>query len=492
VGAGGTGQAEIQLIKTYGIFGGSSQQYEWANLTGFNDPGSYQIFYFAKDDLSANVSPLMVSTVYKAKSGNASPKTFNIISPSDGASVLTSVLLEWQDTSDPDGDRLSYTVLLSKDDMTFNNPIRKEGLEYSACVVTAEDGLEDLSTYYWKVQAIDEFGAVQETGVRMFHTNNTNPVAGWIKGHVYDGATGLPLINAALLIGTTSLNTAAGGYYLGVLPPGNYTVTVSAGGYVSKMFSGVVVPEGAIVSQNIGLTPKSSEEVKAFVTRFYQLCLSRNPDPAGLDGWVKALMDGSLTGSDVAYGFTFSPEFLERNTANDEYLRILYKAFFNRDPDPAGWAGWKSELDKGTAREQVLKGFIYAKEFNELCRSYGIMPNPVAAFVTRFYQLCLKRNPDIAGLDGWVASLLSGANVGADVAEGFIFSPEFTRTVISDEEYMRILYKAFFNRDPDAAGLAGWLEVLNGGTTRVDVLNGFIYSIEFGELCRKYGITPFR
>jgi hypothetical protein len=120
------------------------------------------------------------------------------------------------------------------------------------------------------------------------------------------------------------------------------------------------------------------------------------------------------------------------------------------------------------------------------------MPNPVAAFVTRFYQLCLQRDPDIAGLDGWVASLLSGANVGADVAEGFIFSQEFTRSIMSDEAYMRILYKAFFNRDPDAAGLAGWLEVLNGGIARVEVLNGFIYSKEFGELCQKYGIKPFR
>ena len=259
-----------------------------------------------------------------------------------------------------------------------------------------------------------------------------------------------------------------------------------------KTIPDVMVPEGAIFSQNIGLTPKSNDEVKAFVTRFYQFCLSRDPDPAGLDGWVTALMDGSQTGSDVAYGFVFSKEFLERNTADDEYLHVLYQAFFNRDPDPAGWAGWMSELDKGTDREHVLKGFIYAKEFNELCRSYGIIPNPVAAFVTRFYQLCLKRDPDITGQDGWVASLLSGANVGADVAEGFIFSQEFTKTVTSNEEYMRILYKAFFNRDPDAAGLAGWLEVLNGGTARIEILNGFIYSIEFGELCQKYGIKPFR
>ena len=62
---------------------------------------------------------------------------------------------------------------------------------------------------------------------------------------------------------------------------------------------------------------------------------------------------------------------------------------------------------------------------------------------------------------------------------------------MSEEEYMRILYKAFFNRDPDAAGLAGWLELLNRGTSRDEVLNGFIYSREFGELCQNFGIIPF-
>ena len=91
-----------------------------------------------------------------------------------------------------------------------------------------------------------------------------------------------------------------------------------------------------------------------------------------------------------------------------------------------------------------------------------------------------------------MASLFSGESVGADVAEGFMFSPEFTKTIITAEQYMTILYKAFFDRDPDAAGIRGWLEVLNSGTSRAEVLDGFIYSTEFGQLCDKYGITPFR
>jgi hypothetical protein len=74
-----------------------------------------------------------------------------------------------------------------------------------------------------------------------------------------------------------------------------------------------------------------------FVTRFYNLCLSRNPDKAGLIGWVSDLIVGTSTGADVAWGFVFSPEFTNRNTGNEVYLKILYEAFFDRNPDSAGW-----------------------------------------------------------------------------------------------------------------------------------------------------------
>ena len=49
----------------------------------------------------------------------------------------------------------------------------------------------------------------------------------------------------------------------------------------------------------------NSAGVEDFVTRFYQLCLDRNPDSAGLDGWVSTLLAVTPTGSDVAYVFRY-------------------------------------------------------------------------------------------------------------------------------------------------------------------------------------------
>ena len=245
----------------------------------------------------------------------------------------------------------------------------------------------------------------------------------------------------------------------------------------------------------------ADKSLTAFVTRFYQTCLGRNPDPAGLEAWVNALLDGSLTGSDVAYGFVFSQEFVNKNTTDQEYLQVLYEAFFNRKPDLAGLQGWLEVMQNGASREDILNGFIYAQEFAELCDGYGIKAydghitraqrEAVEAFVTRFYQLCLGRDPDAAGLEGWANDLLNQVRAGADVAKGFIYSQEFLSKNTSNSEYLQILYEAFFDRDPDPAGWDVWLAELNAGKDRGEVLDGFIYSTEFTNLCSEYGIKAF-
>lgn len=115
----------------------------------------------------------------------------------------------------------------------------------------------------------------------------------------------------------------------------------------------------------------------------------------------------------------------------------------------------------------------------------------VQSFVTRFYVQCLGRQPDIEGLNEWVGRLLNGSKTGADVAEGFVFSEEFTGRNHSNEIFVTILYRAFFDREPDATGYKAWLERLAGGMSRKSVLDGFLKSQEFAGLCNSYGIVPY-
>jgi len=256
----GSGQAEMRL--TYGGVGIYNQlldRYEWTNIGGFTGEGTYQIIFFTKDDLTGNISSMMSSTVYKQKAGNNPPATFQLYSPADGDIEITTVILDWQNTTDPDGDNLTYQVLLSKEDETFSNPIHIDGILHSTYLVTADDGLEDLSTYYWKVLAIDAYGAIQPSDTRVLHTNNTNLVAGWLNGYVYNAVTGAAITSAQIQTGTATINTADNGYYLDIHQPGIYSLTASAAGYQSKNYSGVNLREFDIVTRDFALTPSGQD-----------------------------------------------------------------------------------------------------------------------------------------------------------------------------------------------------------------------------------------
>lgn len=115
-------------------------------------------------------------------------------------------------------------------------------------------------------------------------------------------------------------------------------------------------------------------QIEAFVSRFYQLCLSRQPDSAGLSSWVTDLVTGKKTGADVARGFVFSKEFTDKGYDNATFVTILYRAFFDREPDSSGFNTWVERLNKGTSRQAVVDGFSTSQEFVELCAMYSIVP----------------------------------------------------------------------------------------------------------------------
>ena len=113
----------------------------------------------------------------------------------------------------------------------------------------------------------------------------------------------------------------------------------------------------------------------------------------------------------------------------------------------------------------------------------------VTDFVERFYSTVLGRDAEAGGRLYWVDSLSAGTRTGADVARGFIFSQEFTNRNLSDTDFVNTLYTSFFNRPADTGGFNGWMEQLGQGTDRETVLNGFIYSQEFKNLCSAYSIV---
>jgi hypothetical protein len=335
-------------------------------------------------------------------------------------------------------------------------------------------------------------------------TSTANHFNRFLVGTVWTDSNDNGLYDPGEGFGNVTVMPDSGNYYAVTSNSGGYAIPLTSAGEYQIIFSGsylsgVVVKTITVGQESVLLDylyePSADRaQIEAFVTRFYEQCLGRFPDTAGLDGWVSDLLDGSRTGADVAQGFVLSPEFVNQGIQDEEYLTVLYRAFFDRAPDDGGKNSWLAQIQSGTRRTEVLEGFIFAQEFIDLCADYGIMAfnaeDLVEAFVTRFYRQCLSRDPDSAGLSGWVNGLLTGSMTGADLAHSFVFSPEFVNRGTTNEEYLRILYTAFFNRDPDSAGLNLWLDEMSRGMSREAVLNGFTGAQEFFDLCSEYGITP--
>jgi hypothetical protein len=134
-----------------------------------------------------------------------------------------------------------------------------------------------------------------------------------------------------------------------------------------------------IISFSLSMTAYAETDsgLEDFVTRLYRLTLDREPDPDGLNYWVQELKQGSKTGADVSFHFIFSSEFLNKNLIASEFLDIMYRAFFDREPDGDGFKYWMDVMGKGYGRRYILAQFVNSKEFAGICSTYEIVPGEV-------------------------------------------------------------------------------------------------------------------
>ena len=279
-----------------------------------------------------------------------------------------------------------------------------------------------------------------------------------------------------------------------------------AGGLVSAAGEPAVKGSSSVVSDvsvdQFSFAQVNEQGITDFVTRMYQVCLGRKPDANGLKDWTGQLTGGKATGISVSFGFIFSKELQEKNVSNDEYIEIMYQAFFGRKSDPTGKQYWLDKMNGGMSRSDLFAGFANSKEFYDLCRSYGIIAgtyvpgqdrNRVAQvnlFVERLYNVVLGRTCDQTGMENWTNNLLKGKISGADAAYGFFFSPEYEGKRKTYTQYVTDLYNALMGRGPDDTGKGYWLNQMYAGTgSKEHVFNGFAQSNEFNGICTNYGIV---
>lgn len=271
-----------------------------------------------------------------------------------------------------------------------------------------------------------------------------------------------------------------------------------AGQYLFK----VIANDGSSspLFKELDYTICDAAKVNQFITRLYRNCLGRSADAAGLQFWCDKLAHGEETGASIAYQFAFSKEYLSRNTSNSQYLEMLYTVCMGRSSDMAGKAYWNEMLTNGVGRAGILNQFARSAEFRTICASYGIVPGAVSlkegrdinlnvtCFVNRLYQKALGRKSDTSGLNYWCQQINSKAQSPVTVAEQFFFVPEFTNKHLSDEDFVKVLYRTFMDREYDNAGLSYWKKELANGCSRKDVMKRFAGCPEFQNIMKSFGL----
>ncbi|WP_309627550.1 DUF4214 domain-containing protein [Brevundimonas sp.] len=226
----------------------------------------------------------------------------------------------------------------------------------------------------------------------------------------------------------------------------------------------------------------------AQVMRLYDAAFDRTFDQGGFEANLNVLEAGiSLTA--LAGTFLNSAEFQQRYGAlsNQAFVEQLYRFCLNREGDAAGVQTWVGALNAGASRTDILVQFSESQEHRNLTMATlnaGLwVADDQALVIARLYDATFDRLPDVGGLNTWTNQLKAGAPL-FSIAAAFAGSAEFQARygALSNQAFVEQMYRFCLNREGDAGGVQVWVNALNGGATRAQILATFSESAEHVSL----------
>ncbi len=112
----------------------------------------------------------------------------------------------------------------------------------------------------------------------------------------------------------------------------------------------------------------------------------------------------------------------------------------------------------------------------------------IKSLVSQFYLAFHNRNADEDGLNYWSNEIYNSKQTVSQVLLNFIYSDEYDMKNKSNSDYVIDLYEGLYNRYPDNSGLSYWVNELNLGENRVNILSNVFNSNEFQGRLNDIGI----
>jgi len=282
------------------------------------------------------------------------------------------------------------------------------------------------------------------------------------------------------------------------------------------------VAQAFVQSEEFGRLYGSDLDNETFATQVYGNVLGRAPDAEGLNYWVANLQNGQSR-ADVLKFFSESDENIDA-VSSAIANGIAYEASHGfsaasqglslvgqdgRDgfvsgsgndtidgalgTDRVRYAGNRAEytvVEQGeglvvTDGQSGRDGMdtlvsIERLEFADRTLAFDTGEGEIAGMGYRLYSAAFDREPDLGGLGYWIGQLDAGADI-TDVAQAFVQSEEFGRLYGSDldnEGFVTQVYTNVLDRGPDAEGLSYWVDNMDQGQSRAEVLRFFSESGE--------------
>lgn len=145
-------------------------------------------------------------------------------------------------------------------------------------------------------------------------------------------------------------------------------------------------------------------------------------------------------------------------------------------------ANGRTILDRTAGRDgSDTLGSIERLQFSDSVLAFDNSRTDSAGRGYLLYRAAFDRAPDASGLGYWTRALDAGMDFAGVMAASFIASPEFIRLYgnnTSNAAFLNLVYQNVLDRAPDQGGSDYWLGSLNNGYSRANMLASFAISDE--------------
>ena len=130
-------------------------------------------------------------------------------------------------------------------------------------------------------------------------------------------------------------------------------------------------------------------------------------------------------------------------------------------------------------------GTIYATSRNQ--DALSVRRLVINNYIERLYNIGIGRTVDIPSRDQYANAIINGTMTPAQVAATILGSDECNAKNPDNKAFVTACYRALLDREPDTQGLNNWVNALNNGMTRAQLIQTFEAQTNFTNLCAYYG-----